>query len=739
MAESKKGSKVAARTNIDINKPARYPAPVTQKSRLIDTYDFTKLTADKAARRVLAPYVRTVRRRQKESEKKRDKVFSVYLQKRPSELFRHLSEFLLESVDFSSLLYETADVLKVQTKSVGPGSIVAAYVAQTKEDTLVNDIHTDSRFPEGVGWLGPAVKSVLCIPVLSPDDECLAVVELHKTAAEPPYTRGDVQIIKTVTGWMGAAIHQNQQRIILQKQQELNDYLLELTKLYFCDVVVTDKIISDIVTFAKATLQAERGCFFIIDQECDELVADWYDEAIEDNVPIHKKKFKIMFSKDRGIAGLVARKGEPVNIKDAYSDSRFHKEVDTSGFITRSILCMPIIGRDNNVIGVVQLVNKKTGPCFTSEDEKIFKIFLVYCALAIQYANLQTKIKQIEYQNEIKTDMLTFHMRPHPIERERVQIYPADNLPPDFNTFGWYVFGHEDRLCDLTLHIYSELIDELQSELQNWKDFVLIVKKSYRNNPYHNFEHAFNVLHCMYNLLKRNLDIFTPLEIRGLTIAALCHDLDHPGYTNNFLQLTNHALSLLYTESTLENHHFQVAMLIINTCDIFSNLSKQTFKELTQEIHDAIIATDLAYYFRVRGRIVKIMGEKQFDWTEGSHRCLLKSIMMTTCDLSGQCKPFCIAKVIVGRLYREFYHQGDTERNMGLSPLSLMDREKQQMIPEDQVQFITFVCLPCIQLMVELLPNTISIRNLCEELRASWKEIIELRGKDVWRQEDSHP
>ncbi|GLH07158.1 cAMP-specific 3',5'-cyclic phosphodiesterase, isoform F [Gryllus bimaculatus] len=625
MAEAKKGSKVAARTNIDINKPARYPAPVTQKSRLIDTYDFTKLTADKAARRVLAPYVRTVRR---------------------------------------------------------PGSIVAAYVAQTKEDTLVNDIHTDSRFPEGVGWLGPAVKSVLCIPVLSPDDECLA---------------GDVQIIKTVTGWMGAAIHQNQQRIILQKQQELNDYLLELTKLYFCDVVVTDKIISDIVTFAKATLQAERGCFFIIDQECDELVADWYDEAIEDNVPIHKKKFKIMFSKDRGIAGLVARKGEPVNIKDAYSDSRFHKEVDTR---------------------VVQLVNKKTGPCFTSEDEKIFKIFLVYCALAIQYANLQTKIKQIEYQNEIKTDMLTFHMRPHPIERERVQIYPADNLPPDFNT---------------------ELIDELQSELQNWKDFVLIVKKSYRNNPYHNFEHAFNVLHCMYNLLKRNLDIFTPLEIRGLTIAALCHDLDHPGYTNNFLQLTNHALSLLYTESTLENHHFQVAMLIINTCDIFSNLSKQTFKELTQEIHDAIIATDLAYYFRVRGRIVKIMGEKQFDWTEGSHRCLLKSIMMTTCDLSGQCKPFCIAKVIVGRLYREFYHQGDTERNMGLSPLSLMDREKQQMIPEDQVQFITFVCLPCIQLMVELLPNTISIRNLCEELRASWKEIIELRGKDVWRQEDSHP
>lgn len=99
-------------------------------------------------------------------------------------------------------------------------------------------------------------------------------------------------------------------------------------------------------SFAKVTLGAERGSFFIIDQESDELVADLFDEGIDKNsTDLHKKNAKIRFGKERGIAGLVARTGQMVNIKDAYNDPRFNKEVDQkTGFITRSILCMPIMG-----------------------------------------------------------------------------------------------------------------------------------------------------------------------------------------------------------------------------------------------------------------------------------------------------------------------------------------------------------------------------------------------------------
>lgn len=99
-------------------------------------------------------------------------------------------------------------------------------------------------------------------------------------------------------------------------------------------------------SFAKITLGAERGSLFIIDKENDELVADLFDEGIDNaSGELHKKKTKIRFGKERGIAGLVAKNGETVNIKDAYNDPRFNKEVDQkTGFITRSILCMPIMG-----------------------------------------------------------------------------------------------------------------------------------------------------------------------------------------------------------------------------------------------------------------------------------------------------------------------------------------------------------------------------------------------------------
>lgn len=54
-----------------------------------------------------------------------------------------------------------------------------------------------------------------------------------------------------ITGWMGAAIQQNQMRLILRKQQQLNDYLLEFTSKYFGDNVQIEQMISEIVVRKK--------------------------------------------------------------------------------------------------------------------------------------------------------------------------------------------------------------------------------------------------------------------------------------------------------------------------------------------------------------------------------------------------------------------------------------------------------------------------------------------------------
>lgn len=69
----------------------------------------------------------------------------------------------------------------------------------------------------------------------------------------------------------------------------------------------------------------------------------------------------------------------------------FNREVDLkTGYTTRNILCMPIVSR-GTVIGVVQMVNKLSGSAFTKTDENNFKMFAVFCALALHCANVSER------------------------------------------------------------------------------------------------------------------------------------------------------------------------------------------------------------------------------------------------------------------------------------------------------------------------------------------------------------
>ncbi|XP_060525449.1 cAMP and cAMP-inhibited cGMP 3',5'-cyclic phosphodiesterase 10A-like isoform X2 [Cylas formicarius] len=742
----------------------------SSKKPLSDLMDID--TMDKATRRVIAPYVRLLRKSKAtlDEKTKESKKFSFYLQNKPSVLLHDLSSFLSDSVDLASVLQETAKVLKLITKACGvilymvdtaseeiyqvpknvtdeihrvnwkiqKGSTVAAYVALKKEYVLVEDILVDERFPAGLGYQDDMVKSVLCVPIVATDGDCYAVVEMYRNVPEPPFNKEDLKITIVMAGWMGAAIHQNRLRLALQKQQELNDYLLDLTKCYFADNVPLEKLITEIVKFAKTTLGAERGSFFIIDPESDYMTAEVFDEGVDGvSTTMHRKNIKVRLAKDRSIPGLVARTGATVNLRDAYNDPRFFTAVEPkTGFITRSILCMPIVSVDN-ILGVVQVVNKLNGVVFTPSDEDLFKTFSVYCALALHYARLNNKMIKTGLINDSNLKLLGIQIKPciHDIDEfEKKTDVP---IPAGFNDFRWYVSIDEEPIMpQLIFYMMKTIIDFKDVNLSKLREFILTVRKCYRPNPYHNWEHGFNVAHCMYNILIRNKDRFTDVEIRTLLIASLCHDLDHGGYTNNFLQMTDDTLAQLYDESFLENHHYRVTMALYQICP-FYEISNKLFQLINIEMKQAILSTDLSYYFRARMKLMQIQNQQGIDWSDRHHRTLVKAIMMTSCDLSGSCKPFLVAKMITEKLYKEFYYQGDKEKEMGLVPLSMMDRDKSAQVPEDQVQFLSVVVLPCTDLLKSVFPNCEDLSAEALLLRKTWQEIINLKGQKCWRQDDS--
>ena len=106
---------------------------------------------------------------------------------------------------------------------------------------------------------------------------------------------------------------------------------------------------------------------------------------------------------DKGIAGAVATTGKAIVIKDAYQDDRFNQAIDKqSGYRTRQILCMPLVGTvrsagdgaaagagSNQIVGVIQLINKKntTAP-FSEEDIEIVNTFLTLAAPIVEASDL---------------------------------------------------------------------------------------------------------------------------------------------------------------------------------------------------------------------------------------------------------------------------------------------------------------------------------------------------------------
>ena len=140
----------------------------------------------------------------------------------------------------------------------------------------------------------------------------------------------------------------------------------------------TRRLIAMIMTRARELLGAERASVFLVDREANELYSVFIEGAETD----------VRFPLGVGIAGHVATTGLTANIPDAHADERFNPAVDReTGYRTRSVLCMPLLSKSGEVVGVTQLVNKSAGG-FTEEDEELFRAFCGQAAIAMENSAL---------------------------------------------------------------------------------------------------------------------------------------------------------------------------------------------------------------------------------------------------------------------------------------------------------------------------------------------------------------
>ncbi|KAI4567589.1 hypothetical protein MJT46_008802 [Ovis ammon polii x Ovis aries] len=772
---------------------------------------------------------------------------------------RYIEQRLDTGGDNQLLLYELSSIIKIATKAdgfalyflgecnnslcvfippgikegkpklipAGPiaqGTTTSAYVAKSRKTLLVEDILGDERFPRGTGLeSGTRIQSVLCLPIVTAIGDLIGILELYRHWGKEAFCLSHQEVATANLAWASVAIHQVQVCRGLAKQTELNDFLLDVSKTYFDNIVAIDSLLEHIMNafcivlspsrfpglsrdivilrnkasfhpqvsgcavicfadvmagqiYAKNLVNADRCALFQVDHKNQELYSDLFDIGEEkEGKPVFKKTKEIRFSIEKGIAGQVARTGEVLNIPDAYADPRFNsleanssiavkcgrsgtglsvrwhvaysllpvlslvlpcprrgrREVDLyTGYTTRNILCMPIVSR-GSVIGVVQMVNKLSGSAFSKTDENNFKMFAVFCALALHCANMYHRIRHSECIYRVTMEKLSYHSICTAEEWQGLMHFSLPGrLCKEIELFHFDVGPFENMWPGIFVYMIHRSCGTACFELEKLCRFIMSVKKNYRRVPYHNWKHAVTVAHCMYAILQNNHGLFTDLERKGLLIACLCHDLDHRGFSNSYLQKFDHPLAALYSTSTMEQHHFSqtVSILQLEGHNIFSTLSSSEYEQVLEIIRKAIIATDLALYFGNRKQLEEMYQTGSLNLNNQSHRDRVIGLMMTACDLCSVTKLWPVTRLTANDIYAEFWAEGDEMKKLGIQPIPMMDRDKKDEVPQGQLGFYNAVAIPCYTTLTQIFPATEPLLKACRNNLSQWEKVI--RGEE---------
>ena len=199
-----------------------------------------------------------------------------------------------------------------------------------------------------------------------------------------------------------------------------------------------------------------------------------------------------------------------------------------------------------------------------------------------------------------------------------------------------------------------------------------------------------------------------------------------PGTNNSYQLATNSPLAKLYSSSTLERHHLNQALIILNLDGhrILDRLSPCQYSKVLAVIEHSILATDLSLHFTNLSRLTSLVETGDLDWTNTEKVNTLTAALMTAADLGATTKPWEYQQKVAGLVAEEFWYQGDLEKSQLSSPLvPMFDRELRHELPRLQVGFCSAVCLPVYRALAKLSPALSPLEEAVNQNKNKWEQL----------------
>ncbi len=309
---------------------------------------------------------------------------------------------------------------------------------------------------------------------------------------------------------------------------------------------------------------------------------------------------------------------------------------------------------------------------------------------------------------------------------------------------GWAILGapHAQysmaRHCGVMLQLeelrgYHFADETLRIPMEQMCDYLRAIEHDYKEtNPYHNQIHAADVVQTIHTLIQMIGDSFvtTKVDVFSILLAAVVHDVKHPGENNSFQANARTDLALLYNDhSILENRHIAHAFQImlgdedhhgwrsparrlshvnhgrVSSLNLLCNVQPEQLKSIRAKMIDAVLHTDMSKHFAAVNSIkALVMSQTETEEMDEEFSWKILCFMLHLADISNPAKPDPLFKLWADRCLEEFFAQGDKEKDLGLPVSPNCDRQTTKKAA-CQIGFIAYVVSPAYEVLARILDS----------------------------------
>lgn len=277
-----------------------------------------------------------------------------------------------------------------------------------------------------------------------------------------------------------------------------------------------------------------------------------------------------------------------------------------------------------------------------------------------------------------------------------------------------------------TLH-HRNLLDSFNIQSKTLHSFLRGIESQYMANPYHNAVHAADVVQSTHALLLGELDPqFSELEVLTVILAAACHDVAHPGVTNQFRVGRRDEGAMIYNDiSVNEMMHCSTAYQVMHAegNDVLETLSREQETSVRKTMIDVIMATDMAHHFKSLKNFNDVVDARGREISHWDSTSVALEMVLHTADISNVTKAHEVALQWADRVLDEFFMQGDRERDLRVAISPLCDRLSVSKA-KSQVGFVDFVVRPQFSALGRICDLEYAM-DAMTSYTAYWKEVLE--------------